>query len=69
MDPHTAEAFIGDAYEGLPEVKMLLQEQRADGVDSVPVVVVEGRKRDFRLEGAREVGEYLGVLGQVAGER
>ncbi|KAI9813464.1 MAG: hypothetical protein M1827_004140 [Pycnora praestabilis] len=61
----TAEPMIADEYEGLQEVKMLIKEQEANGVDSVPYVVVEGRRRDFTLEGAREVGEYLKALEQV----
>lgn len=68
IDPQEAEAFVGDEYEGLPETKMLMQEQRANGVDSVPLVVVEGRKRDFTVQGAKEVDEYLAVLERVVGE-
>lgn len=41
---------------------MLLQEQRVNGVNAVPYVVIEGRRRDFTLEGAKEVGEYVKIL-------
>lgn len=63
-----AEAFIGDEYEGLQDVKMLIREQAGNGIDSVPYVVVEGKRRDFTLEGAKEVAEYLKALEQVAKE-
>lgn len=47
---------------------MLIREQAGNGIDSVPYVVVEGRRRDFTLEGAKEVVEYLKTLEQVAKE-
>jgi hypothetical protein len=34
----------------------------------VPYVILEGRKRDFTLIGAKSVAEYEKVLGQVAKE-
>ena len=43
---------------------MLLREQAGNGVDSVPYIVVEGKRRDFTLEGAREVDEYVKTLEQ-----
>ncbi|KAL8926367.1 MAG: hypothetical protein Q9172_001818 [Xanthocarpia lactea] len=64
----TAEAFVADEYEGLPETKSLIREQASNGVDSVPYVVVEGKRRDFTLVGAKEVGEYLKTLEVVAKE-
>ena len=63
-----AEAFIGDEYEGLPETKMLIREQAGNGVDSVPYVVLEGRRRDFTLVGAKEVDEYLKEFEKLAKE-
>ena len=63
-----AKAFIEDEYEGLQDVKMLIREQAGNGIDSVPYIVFEGRRRDFTLEGAKEVGEYLKALEQVARE-
>ena len=47
---------------------MLIREQAGNGVDAVPHVVIEGRRRDFTLEGAKEVGEYLKALEGVAKE-
>ena len=61
-------AFIGDDFEALPETKMLINEQAGNGVDSVPYVVLEGRKRDFTLEGAREVEEYVKEMEKLAKE-
>ncbi|KAI9835063.1 MAG: hypothetical protein M1819_002615 [Sarea resinae] len=45
-----------------------IKTQRMDGVDSVPYVVIEGRRRDFSLVGAKEVDEYVKVLEQVVAE-
>lgn len=47
---------------------MLIREQASNGVDSVPYIVFEGKRRDFTREGAKEVGEYLKVLEGVAKE-
>ena len=63
-----AKALVEDESEGLMEARMAVREQAGNGVDSVPYVVFEGRKRDFTLIGAKEVGEYEKVLAQVARE-
>lgn len=57
-----------DESEGLMEVKMLIREQAGNGVDAVPYIVVEGRRRDLTLEGAREVDEYVKTLEKVIKE-
>jgi predicted DsbA family dithiol-disulfide isomerase len=62
------ESVVGDESVGLVGVKEKIGEQVSDGVDSVPHVVVEGRRRDFTLVGAKEVEEYVKVLEQVAKE-
>ena len=63
-----ARKVVRDEIEGLMDVKMLIQEQVANGVDSVPFVIIEGRRRDVTLQGAREVGEYVKGLEQVVKE-
>lgn len=63
-----AQALVQDEEEGLREVQMAIREQVGNAVDSVPYVVFEGRKRDFTLVGAKSVGEYEKVLGQVERE-
>ncbi|KAI4242282.1 MAG: hypothetical protein L6R42_011063 [Xanthoria sp. 1 TBL-2021] len=68
IDSATAEAFVAGEFEGLPETKLLMREQASNGVDSVPYVVVEGKRRDFTLVGAKEVAEYLKTLEAVAKE-
>ncbi|KAL8993450.1 MAG: hypothetical protein Q9169_006337 [Polycauliona sp. 2 TL-2023] len=68
IDRKTAEAFVADEHEGLPETKMLIREQASNGVDSVPYVVFEGKRRDFALVGAKEVAEYLTTLVAIARE-
>lgn len=60
--------IVGDAEMGKRETKAKIREQAGNGVDSVPYVVFEGRKRDFTLVGAKSVGEYVKVLGQVEKE-
>ena len=63
-----AKEFIGDENEGLQETKNLIQEQTGNGVDSVPYVVFEGRRRDITIQGASEVGEYEKALKQIVKE-
>ncbi|TID18335.1 putative dsba oxidoreductase protein [Venturia nashicola] len=63
-----AKAFIDDEYEGLQDVKMLIREQTGNGVDSVPHIVIEGKRRDITLTGAKEVAEYVKALERVMKE-
>lgn len=50
------------------DVKMLIREQASNGVDSVPYVVLEGKRRDLTLIGAKEVEEYEKALQTIARE-
>jgi len=68
VDEKEAQELVGDESVGLAEVKRLVGEEEGNGVDSVPMVVVEGRKRDFTLQGAKSVEEYVKCLEQVARE-
>jgi predicted DsbA family dithiol-disulfide isomerase len=63
-----AKAFIEDRSEGLQDVKMLIREQAGNGVDSVPYVVLEGKRRDVTLVGAKEVEEYEKALETIVKE-
>ncbi|KAI9759792.1 MAG: hypothetical protein M4579_002091 [Chaenotheca gracillima] len=63
-----AEAFIDDESEGLQDVKMLIREQAMNGVDSVPTVVFEGKRRDLTLTGAKEIPEYVKTMEQIIKE-
>lgn len=63
-----AKAFIEDRSEGLQDAKMLIREQAGNGVDSVPYIVLEGKKRDVTLVGAKEVEEYEKALGTIVRE-
>ena len=63
-----AKAVVEDPSEGLSDVKMLMREQASNGVDSVPYVIFEGRRRDFTLIGAKEVDEYVKTLAAIAKE-
>jgi predicted DsbA family dithiol-disulfide isomerase len=63
-----ARRVVEDESEGLMEVKAMIREQESNGIDAVPHVVIEGKKRDISLTGAKEVPEYLKSLEQVLKE-
>lgn len=64
-----AERLVGEAREdGLRETKSMMLEQKMDGVDSVPTIRIEGRRRDITLVGAKSVDEYVKALVTVAKE-
>jgi predicted DsbA family dithiol-disulfide isomerase len=63
-----ARRVVEDESEEAVETKMAIREQAGNGVDSVPYIVFEGRRRDFTLIGAKEVGEYVKTLEQVVKE-
>ena len=63
-----AKILIEDETEGLQETKMLIQEQAVNGVDSVPYLTLEGKRRDFTLVGAKEVEEYVKEMEKLAKE-
>jgi len=68
IDEKEAKAFIEDEDEDLMDVKMAIREQAGNGVDSVPYIVVEGKRRDFTLIGAKDVNEYVKTLEQCIKE-
>jgi predicted DsbA family dithiol-disulfide isomerase len=66
---HTeSEELVNDENVYARQTRAAIQEQAGNGVDSVPYVVFEGRKRDFTLIGAKTVEEYGKVLGRVEKE-
>lgn len=68
VDDGEAKSLIEDENEGAREVKRMIQEQAGDGVDAVPYIIFEGRKRDFTLVGCKEVSEYVKTLQQIIKE-
>ncbi|KAF2621141.1 thioredoxin-like protein [Macroventuria anomochaeta] len=66
--PETLLKACQAAGEEAMETRMAVREQTGNGVDSVPHIVFEGRKRDFTLIGTKEVGEYVKTLKQVVKE-
>ncbi len=50
------------------DVKLMVREQASLGIDSVPYITVEGKRRDFTLVGAKEVEEYEKILAQIVKE-
>ncbi|KAH8687967.1 thioredoxin-like protein [Tricladium varicosporioides] len=63
-----AEKVINDESEGLMEAKLAIRENVGNGIDSVPVVVVEGKRKDVTITGANEVEDYEKALRQVIKE-
>ena len=68
MEDGEAKALIEDREEGLMDVKMLIREQVGNGIDAVPYIVIEGKRRDLTLEGAKSVDEYVKALQQIIKE-
>jgi predicted DsbA family dithiol-disulfide isomerase len=68
LSEEEAKGLVRNEEQGLREVKAAIIEQAGNGVDSVPYVMFEGRKRDFTLIGAKSVEEYVKVLVQVEKE-
>jgi predicted DsbA family dithiol-disulfide isomerase len=68
IDDKEAQEVVGDESEGLMETKMLIREQASNGVDSVPVVTIEGKRRDVTITGANEVEDYVKALQQIVKE-
>lgn len=60
--------FFEDPDILLPETEALLCEQVSNGVDTLPLVVFEGRRRDFPFKGAKEVRGYLAVMEKLVKE-
>lgn len=46
----------------------MILEQAGNGVDSVPYIVFEGKKRDLTLIGAKEVEDYEKALAAIVKE-
>lgn len=63
-----AKAFVEDKNEYLMDTKMAIREQSGNGVDSVPYIIMEGKRRDLTLVGAKEVEEYVKALAQIVKE-
>ncbi|KAL9617466.1 MAG: hypothetical protein Q9160_007729 [Pyrenula sp. 1 TL-2023] len=61
-------AIVDDRAEGLQDVKMLIREQAGNGVESVPCIVLEGKRRDLTLVGLKEVEEYVKAMESIAKE-
>ncbi|PKS07789.1 hypothetical protein jhhlp_006397 [Lomentospora prolificans] len=65
------EGYVKDLVggdEGTEEVKKMFVEQRFEGISAVPHIVLEGKRRDLKLVGAREVDEYVKALQTIIKE-
>ena len=63
-----AKKVIQDESKGLQETKMKIREQASNGVDSVPFIAIEGKRRDLTIQGANEVEDYVKALDQIIKE-
>lgn len=68
IDEAEAQRFLNDEDEGLQDVKMLIREQAGNGIDAVPYIVIEGKRRDITLEGAKEVEDFVKALKTIIKE-
>ncbi|TDZ46119.1 hypothetical protein CTRI78_v008990 [Colletotrichum trifolii] len=68
IDETHAREVVEDDNEGRTEVKKMMRIAAMDGVDAVPNVVFEGRRRDLTLVGANEVDEYVKALRTIVNE-
>jgi len=68
IEEEEAKTLIRDENEGIMEVKMMIREQAGNGIDSVPYVVIEGKRRDLTIIGAKEISDYVKALEQVVKE-
>ncbi|PBP20383.1 thioredoxin-like protein [Diplocarpon rosae] len=68
VDEKEAIEIIEDEYKGLQDTRSKIMEQARNGVDSVPYVLIEGKRRDFTVQGANEVEDYVKALQQVVKE-
>ncbi|KIX97553.1 uncharacterized protein Z520_07006 [Fonsecaea multimorphosa CBS 102226] len=63
-----ARPFIQDKTDGIRDVQNMVRQQAGNGVDSVPTIMIEGKRRDITLVGAKEVEEYEKALRQIVKE-
>ncbi|KAJ4407300.1 hypothetical protein N0V82_009938 [Gnomoniopsis sp. IMI 355080] len=68
VDEKEARRVVEDESEGLMDVKMVLRESAQNGIDSVPHIVFEGRRRDLTVIGAKDVGDYIKAMETIAKE-
>lgn len=67
VDQEEAKRVIGDESTGERAARDRLRTVAMD-VDAVPVVMVEGKRRDVTLTGAKEVADYVKALETVIKE-
>lgn len=62
-----AKALVADREKGQKQVKEKIRNVGMD-IDAVPVVMVEGRRRDLTLTGLKQVADYVKALETVVKE-
>lgn len=67
IDEEEAKKVVGNKETGLRSAKEKLRTVAMDA-DAVPIVSVEGKKRDITMNGAKEVADYVKALETIAKE-
>ena len=67
-DAEARRVVVEEKSEWALDTKMAIREQVGNGVDSVPYIVFEGKRRDLTAVGAKEVEEYLKLMEMIAKE-
>lgn len=68
VEEKEARRVVEDEELGLRDVEAVIREQKGNGIDAVPYIVIEGKRRDVTIEGCREVEEYVKNLERVIKE-
>lgn len=68
MSEEEAKETVDNRGDWTAETKRLIREQIGEGVDSVPTVRIEGRRRDLTLVGAKSVEDYVKAFVTIAKE-
>ncbi|KAF5507138.1 hypothetical protein CGCA056_v013438 [Colletotrichum aenigma] len=63
-----AKEVVEDQTEGKIDTRNMIRTAAMDGVDAVPHIVFEGRRRDLTLIGAKEVDEYVKAMQTILKE-
>ncbi|KAJ4261165.1 DSBA domain-containing protein [Fusarium falciforme] len=67
VDEKEAKSLVEDKEKGERDTKEKIRSIGMD-IDSVPTVIIEGRRRDLTLTGLKEVAEYVKAFGTITKE-
>lgn len=67
VDEKEAKSLVEDKDKGERDTREKIRSIGMD-IDSVPTVIIEGRRRDLTLTGLKEVAEYVKAFGTITKE-